>query len=139
MALHSFVIPLALALPQDAAQPQVPWPVQLGYRTMALERSWPVVDQVVLVPDGRTYLDEIAKWSESARWPVLLEDDLYAPLFVRGFGPARVIRRASAGAMPAERAERETLISKSAAAAIVEPGKGKEILDEIVQKIGSLK
>ena len=28
---------------------------------------------------------------------------------------------------------------KSAAAAIVEPGKGKEILDEIVQKIGSLK
>jgi hypothetical protein len=28
---------------------------------------------------------------------------------------------------------------KSAAAAIVEPGKGKELLDEIVQKVGSLK
>ena len=116
----TLLLPLAFALPQDAAQPQVPWPVQLGYRTMALERSWPVVDQVVLVPDGRTYLDEIANWSESARWPVLLEDDLYAPLFVRGFGPARVVRRASAGAMPAERAEREKLISTSAAAAIAD-------------------
>ena len=38
-----------------------PWPVVLGQRTAALERDWPVVDQVVLVPDGRTYLDELAK------------------------------------------------------------------------------
>ena len=69
----------AAACAQDAPQaPQVPWPVQLGYRTAALERSWPIVNQVVLVPDGRTYLDEISKWSESARWPVLIEDDLYA-------------------------------------------------------------
>ena len=93
---------VAVASAQDAPQaPQVPWPVQLGYRTAALERSWAIVDQVVLVPDARTYLDELSKWSESARWPVLIEDDLYAPLFVRGFGPARVVRRASAGAMPA--------------------------------------
>jgi len=120
MPLEHLLLPLAFALQQDAAQPQVPWPVQLGYRTMALERSWPVVDQVVLVPDGRTYLDEIAKWSESARWPVLLEDDLYAPLFVRGFEPARVVRRASVGAMPAERADREKLIASSAADAIAD-------------------
>lgn len=110
----------ALAAAQDAPAPQAPWPVQLGYRTMALERSWPIVDQVVLVPDGRTYLDEIAKWSESARWPVLFEDDLYAPLFVRGFEPARVIRRASVGALPEDRTERERLIVRSAADAIAD-------------------
>ena len=72
---------------QAAPLQQLPWPIQLGYRTAALERSWPVADQVVLVPDGRTYLDELAKWNEHARWPVLIEDDFYTPLFVRGFAP----------------------------------------------------
>ncbi len=105
---------------QTTEQQPVPWPIQLGIRTMALERSWPVVDQVVLVPDGRTYLDEIAKWSAGARWPVLIEDERYAPLFVRGFAPKRVIRRASVGAMPTDRAEREQLIMASAADAIAD-------------------
>jgi len=112
---------VAAASAQDAPQaPQVPWPVQLGYRAAALERSWPIVDQVVLVPDARTYLDELSKWSESARWPVLIEDDVYAPLFVRGFTPKRVIRRESVGAMPTDRAERERLIATSAAEAIAD-------------------
>ena len=102
------------------ATPPTPWPIQLGYRTAALERSWPVVDEVVLVPDARTYLDEISKWSAEARWPVLIEDDLYAPLFVRGFAPKSVVRRASVGAMPADRAERERLIASSAADAIAD-------------------
>jgi hypothetical protein len=103
-----------------SAEPPIPWPIQLGIRTMALERSWPVIDQVVLVPDGRTYLDELSKWSAAARWPVLIEDDRYAPLFVRGFAPKRVIRRASVGAMPAGRGERESLIISSAAEAIAD-------------------
>ena len=105
---------------QAAPLQQLPWPIQLGYRTAALERSWPVADQVVLVPDGRTYLDELAKWNEHARWPVLIEDDFYTPLFVRGFAPKRVIRRPSIGVMPSERAEREALVSKSAADAIAD-------------------
>lgn len=104
--------------PPATNQPPTPWPIQLGYRTAALERSWPVVDEVVLVPDGRTYLDEIAKWTAESRWPVLIEDDLYAPLFVRGFAPKSVVRRASVGAMPADRAERERLIVASASEAI---------------------
>jgi hypothetical protein len=103
-----------------AAQQQIPWPIQLGLRTAALERSWPVVDQVVLVPDGRTYLDEISKWSDAARWPVLIEDDVYAPLFVRGFAPKQVVRRTSVGSMPSDRAEREKLITSSAADAIAD-------------------
>jgi hypothetical protein len=68
-----------------AGNSETPWPIVLGTRAAALERSWPIVDQVVLVPDGRTYLDELSRWTETTRWPVLFEDDVYAPLFVRGF------------------------------------------------------
>ena len=101
-----------------AGNSETPWPIVLGTRAAALERSWPIVDQVVLVPDGRTYLDELSRWTETTRWPVLFEDDVYAPLFVRGFKPARVVRRASVGAMPEARADREKLIATSAAEAI---------------------
>ena len=104
-----------VAPPATQPPPQeVPWPIVLGMRAAALERAWPVVDEVVLVPDGLTYLDEIARWSPEARWPVLIEDDAYAPMFVRAFKPARVVRRASVGAMPADRAEREKRIAAAA-------------------------
>ncbi len=102
------------APPAGTAPQEVPWPIVLGMRAAALERAWPVVDEVVLVPDGRTYLDEIARWTPATRWPVLLEDDVFAPMFVRAFKPARVVRRASVGTMPADRAEREQLIDAAA-------------------------
>ncbi|MBI1303386.1 MAG: hypothetical protein GC172_06325 [Phycisphaera sp.] len=110
--------PTPTAGPRSPAAEPTPWPVVLGQRTAALERAVPIVDQVVLVPDGRTYLAEIAKWGPEGRWPVLIEDDFHAPRFVRAFEPARVIRRASVGAMPEARADREKLIASSAAAAI---------------------
>ena len=72
------------------------------------------------MPDERTYLDEIAKWSAEGRWPVLIEDRFYAPMFVRAFAPARVLRRESVGAMPTDRAEREKLIATTAAEAIAD-------------------
>ncbi len=117
--------PVTADAPQAArdATKEIPWPIQLGLRTAALERSWPIVNQVVLVPDGRTYLDEISKWSAAGHWPVLFEDDVYAPLFVRGFAPARVIRRASAGAMPTDTAAREQLIAATAAEALQDGAK----------------
>lgn len=65
-----------------------------------------VIDKVVLVPDGATYLDEVSKWTLRGRWPVLIEDDLYTPLFVRAFKPSKVIRRTSIGALPATEDER---------------------------------
>jgi hypothetical protein len=97
---------------------RMPWQIVLGLRSADFAHRWPVVDQVVLVPDGRTYLAEIARWSEQERWPVLIEDDFFAPLFVRGFAPARVIRRESVGAMPGDRAEREALLRATVADAL---------------------
>jgi len=77
------------------SQEDVPWAVQLGNRIAAVERAFPIIDRVVLVPDARTYLDELSRWSPAGRWPVLIEDDHFAPLFVRAFKPKQLIRRPS--------------------------------------------
>jgi hypothetical protein len=96
----------AQTLPQtqpDAQQAQqafenLPWAVRLGIRSQQLTDAFPVVDRVVLVPDAATYLDELAKWSPTGgRWPVLIEDNHFAPMFVRRFAPKQLIRRESVG------------------------------------------
>ena len=95
---------------QEAAQPQpdqMHWAVKLGSRAEQVNRAFPVVDCVVLVPDGATYLDELGKWSSQGRWPVLLEDDQLVPMFIRRFGPSRVYRRESVGDLPAEADQRQ--------------------------------
>lgn len=90
-------------LEAKAVDPQsIPWPMLLGARVAALEQRLPVVETVVLVPDEATYLAEIARWSPRGRWPVLFEDDRYAPLFVKRFAPRRVFRRSSVGSLPAD-------------------------------------
>ena len=47
----------------------------------------------MLVPDEATYVEELSRWSPRGRWPVLFEDDLLAPMFIRRFEPAHVLRR----------------------------------------------
>ena len=37
--------------------------VELGKRVAMVQYSLPLVNQVVLVPDEATYLDELSKWS----------------------------------------------------------------------------
>jgi hypothetical protein len=71
----------------------VHWAVALGLRVEQVSRAFPTVDRVVLVPDAATYLDELSKWSPRGRWPVLFLDRHFAPMFVRRFQPAQVIRR----------------------------------------------
>jgi hypothetical protein len=90
---------------QDAPSPRPPvdppaihWATQLGRRVEAVEQAAPVVDRVVLVPDAATYLDELRHWSPNGRWPVLIEDDVLTPMFVRRFAPASVVRRPSVAA-----------------------------------------
>ena len=81
--------------------------MQMGIRALQVRMGINVLDQVVLVPDAATYLDEISRWTPSLRWPVLIEDDFFAPMFVRGFQPLRVIRRTAAPALPQGVAERQ--------------------------------
>lgn len=84
-----------------ASRPQAPqthWAQRLGLRSLQVMRATPLVDRVVLVPDAATYADEIRKWSPRGRWPVLFEDDQFAPMFVRRFAPAQLIRREAATA-----------------------------------------
>lgn len=104
LCLSSIVVgqdPAPAPAPAQAQPMQIPWPVQLGVRSFQVQMRLTVLDKVVLVPDGATYLDEISKWSLRGRWPVLIEDDLYTPLFVRAFKPSKVIRRTSVGALAA--------------------------------------
>ena len=86
----------------------LPWFMRLGQRVATVRNRMPSEDRVVLVPDEATFLDEIGKWragrsvldTDPARrtlvqgcWPVLIEDDVYTPMFLRAFKPAKVIRR----------------------------------------------
>ncbi len=98
---------------QQVAVEDLPWPMVLGLRTMALEQRLPVVETVVLVPDEATFLAEIARWSPSGRWPVLFEDDRYAPLFIKRFAPRRVFRRAAVAAAGSDPAMLEARASEA--------------------------
>ena len=69
----------------------------MGQRVAQRQHALPLVNQVVLVPDEATYLDELARWSPNARWPILFDDNQYAPRFIRRFRPAKVWRRSSVG------------------------------------------
>jgi len=86
--------------PAAAQQQEIPFPLRFGVRSQVLAQKQGVLNQVVLVPDGATYLDEIRQWTIDRRWPVLIEDDHVTPLFLQSFAPERVFRRASVGAMP---------------------------------------
>lgn len=71
-----------------------PWPVRPGLRVAMVRSKVPTIDRVVLVPDEATYVEAISEWSLLGRWPVLFEDDQYAPMFIRRFKPAEVVRKA---------------------------------------------
>ena len=92
---------------------EIPWPMRLGMRVAALELRLPVVEKVVLVPDEATFLAEIARWSPTGRWPVLFEDDRYAPMFIARFAPRRVFRRDAVGPLPDSDAGRAALANQS--------------------------
>lgn len=110
--------------PTQAPPTEAPWPIQLGMRVATLQRRIPVQDRVVLVPDEATFLDEVAKWSLAGRWPVLIEDPITTPMFLRAFAPKQVVRRTERAAPPAD----ETALHRSIEAAVArafgaEPGK----------------
>lgn len=115
--MHSkFPVAISLALVLSASvhgqqpvqsQQDMPWPVKLGVRVATAQAARPVAPIVVLVPDDATYLREVGRWSMNAQWPVLFEDDELAPLFIRAFKPAKVVRVPAAEPLPSERDLRE--------------------------------
>jgi len=119
--------PAAAQTPTDETPPQreLPWAVRLGMRVEQVNQAVTVLERVVLVPDGATYLDEIARWSPKQRWPVLFDEPRYAPKFIRAFKPRQVVRRKSIGDLPADAAERRTRIERTHLRALGgTPGRG---------------
>ncbi len=92
---------------------QIPWPITLGLRVVQVPLRVPTVNRVVIVPDEATYLDEISRWSLAGRWPVLIEDNFFTPMFVRAFGPESVVRRSAAAPLPADRASQQAAVAQA--------------------------
>jgi hypothetical protein len=95
MIIFPIICTLLLAQDTQELNPELRAAMFLGARSAQLQRNLPVVDQVVLVPDEATYLDEIARWSPEARWPVLFDKEPFVSQFIRRFSPEQVWRRDS--------------------------------------------
>ncbi|MCC5785156.1 MAG: hypothetical protein JJU33_00490 [Phycisphaerales bacterium] len=118
------VLALAIA-PGAGAQPieglnldELPEQVRLGVRVEMHRRSVGVIDALVIVPDGISYLHAIGAWTPERRFPVLIDDGSAQAAediarFSRGFKPSEVIRWSHPDAMPGDGAERRRLIEKT--------------------------
>lgn len=90
--------------------------IRLGVRAEAVRRGWPVIPEVVIVPDEVSYAKAIGAWTIRARFPVLIDDGSERARediarFVRAFAPKRVVRWSAQGASwPAAAAERQAQI-----------------------------
>jgi hypothetical protein len=92
---QSTPVAASFALPESAKSE--PWPVQSGLKVQVVRDRIPTVDRVVLVPDEATFLQAISEWSLQGRWPILIEDDTYTPMFLRRFQAAEVIHLEATG------------------------------------------
>ena len=74
IALFAQPEPPAKAAPQPEPKgvryEDLPPAVHLGLRAEAIQRAWPVLSTVVIVPDGKSYIRAIAAWTPAARFPV---------------------------------------------------------------------
>ena len=75
-----------------ASAKQEPWPIQTGLRAAIVRSKIPTVNRIVLVPDEATFLAAIKKWNLKGNWPILIEDDKYAPMFLQRFQPQEIVR-----------------------------------------------
>jgi hypothetical protein len=100
---------------------------KLGAKVAAVQKKLPVVNQVVLVPDEATYLDEISRWSPTQRWPVLFNQEPKVSQFIRRFSPEKVWIRDSVGKV----GDVGSAMQQTVAAAWGGEGTVKQALDEI--------
>ncbi len=83
--------PPAVRAPHD-----LPAPITLGQRVMAINAQAQVIPQVVVVTDVRSYLASIAAWTPTTRFPVLIDDGSPAAAedigrFVRAYKPEKIV------------------------------------------------
>jgi len=88
------------------------WAQPIVDASSAMRTRIPVVDQVVIVPDLPTMLDELGRWSPQGHWPILIDGDDLNDLFIRRFGPGRVLRRERVVAS-ADQAAIETAVARA--------------------------
>lgn len=76
----------------DEDEPK-PWQVRIGDRAAIVHGLNQMVDIVVLVPDEAAFIEAISMWGfKDGRWPILIEDDVFTPMFIRRYKPRRVLR-----------------------------------------------
>jgi len=96
----------------------LPPAVRLGVRAETIRRGWPALPIVVLVPDGGSYLDALATWRATARFPILIDDGTIAAQedaarFIRAYKPDRVVRWTGSKPLLPEREQRRATIESA--------------------------
>lgn len=88
---------------------KLPPPLVLSRRVEESRRACQVIPTLVLVPDEASYLEAIALWTPTRRFPILIDDNTRATRediarFVRAFEPTAIVRwqAPSTAATPAE-------------------------------------
>ena len=95
--LCSLAVAQATAPPPSQTQPDwSAWAPAIVDSSVAIRTKIPVLDQVVIVPDLPTLLDELGRWSIDAHWPILIDGELLNDQFIRRFKPSRVLQRTPA-------------------------------------------
>ncbi len=116
-----------------ALQPDLPPQVRLGRRAELVRANAPVIPDVVIVPDGASYLAAIAAWKPDGRYPVLIDDGSWQAgediaRFVRAFEPRRVVRW-SGGDRAARGDARRDAVERAVAAAWGHDGDPASLID----------
>lgn len=110
------------------------FPIQTGLHIANLRAKIPIINRIVLVPNEATFLAAIERWSLKGRWPILIEDDQYTPMFIRRFRPDLVIRLPSV-AEPLPKGQKFRQRLQRATAMAWNPAKG-ESLKQTWQRLG---
>ncbi len=83
---------------EPAPADPIVWQVRVGDRASKVASYAATIDRVVLVPDQATFLTAISMWGfKNGRWPILIEDDFYTPIFIRRFQPQQILRLPGVG------------------------------------------
>ena len=120
MAILLAILTLVLCQtpPDDQPPPveELPPASRLGLRVEGVRAGTSTLDVVVVVPDGASYLEAIARWRPQVRYPVLIDDGTptardQIARFVRAYSPKRVVLWAhDGGPLPEDESERRSAI-----------------------------